>query len=227
MKIKVVYSPKVVSESGSKISPSGMKPKLMAEYLQTYYDLTVEFVEPVAVTREDILRCHGQAYVDGILTLRRKNGFGTISQSVVDSLPHTNGAMYQATKLALETREPTCALVSGFHHAGYDGFEGLGYFCTFNGLMIAATKLVEEGDAQRIAIVDCDMHWGNGTDDIADKLDPHCQKYLNISFGKVFGTESSGKDYLKHFDMAKAYLERFRPIWSGRSRERSIRRHLN
>jgi acetoin utilization deacetylase AcuC-like enzyme len=92
MKIKVVYNPKVVSESGSKISPSAGKPKLLAEQLQN--DPLVEFVEPEPVTVEDILRCHDPQYVEDIITLKKPNGFGTRSQSVVDSLPWTNGAMY-------------------------------------------------------------------------------------------------------------------------------------
>src|SRR5581483_1558469 len=143
--IKVIYSPKIVAESGSKISPSATKPKLFAEYLQnSEYNDIIEFVEPESVTAHDICRCHDEQYVTDIMSLKRPNGFGTKSQSIVDSLPWTNGAMYTATKLADQTKQPTCAVVSGFHHAGYSGFENLGYFCTFNGLMIAAMKLIAE-----------------------------------------------------------------------------------
>lgn len=208
--IKVVYSPKVVSED-HKVSPSAIKPKYLAEHLKTHSTLKdcVEFVEPIAVSRADILRCHSEEYVDGILNLQRKNGFGTISQSVVDSLPYTNGAMYLAAKLALETKEPTCAIVAGFHHAGYNGFENLGYFCTFNGLMIAAMKLVEDDGYKKISIVDCDMHWGNGTDDILDKVNKG--QYTNISFGKYFGTMSTGDNYLLYFASVKEQLQWFKP----------------
>lgn len=207
MKIKVVYSPKVVSESGSKVSPSAGKPKLLAEKLQN--DPTIEFVEPEPVTVEDILRCHDEKYVNDILTLKQMNGFGTRSQSVVDSLPWTNGAMYTAAKLALETKEPTCAIVAGFHHAGYKGFENLGYFCTFNGLVIAATKLIDGGKCKRVSIVDCDMHWGNGTDDILDNLKRY--DITNISFGKYFGTYSSAENYLLYFASVRQQLQAFKP----------------
>jgi len=207
MKIKVVYNPKVVSESGSKISPSAGKPKLLAERLQN--DPMVEFVEPEPIDCKDILRCHDADYVQDILSLKRPNGFGSYSQSVVDSLPWTNGAMYTSTKLALETKEPTCAIVSGFHHAGYKGFENLGYFCTFNGLMIAATKLIDEGHCKRVSIVDCDMHWGNGTDDILK----HLKRYdiTNISFGKYFGTYDSAENYLLYFASVREQLKVFKP----------------
>jgi acetoin utilization deacetylase AcuC-like enzyme len=212
MKIKVIYSVKGVAESGSKISPSAIKPKLLVEYLQTspFKDI-IEFVEPVALTREDFLRCHTEQFVDDILHLRKKNGFGTISQSVVDSLPWTNGTMYLATKLALEQRTPTCAMCSGFHHAGYEGYEGLGYFCTFNGLTIAAMKIVEEGKNTRVTIVDCDMHWGNGTDDILKVIDPHGEKCRNISFGMLFHNPYEAKKYLAYFDKVRIQLEEFKP----------------
>lgn len=208
--IKVIYGLKQISESGSELSPSAMKPKLMADCLKnSAFSDIVEFVEPVAITEKDILRCHSKDFVDGVMSLKRPNGFGTYSQSVVDSLPYTNGAMYLATKLA--SKEPTCALVSGFHHAGYDGFEKFGYFCTFNGLMIAATKLVGEGNYKRVAIVDCDMHWGNGTDDIIEKIDPNNERYLNITFGKVLGPQNTGKEYLEYFNYTEEKLKDFKP----------------
>jgi len=212
MKIKVVYNPKVVAESGSNISPSAIKPKYLAEYLQNdpHYNQLVEFVEPQPVSVEDIIRCHDKQYVEDILSLNKPNGFGTKSQSVVDSLPWTNGAMYTAAKLAYQTKEPTCAIVAGFHHAGYKGFENLGYFCTFNGLMIAATKLVAEDGVSRVSIVDCDMHWGNGTDDILNHItDVH--RYTNISFGKYFGTYASAESYLLYFASVKQQLAHFKP----------------
>lgn len=211
MKIKVVYSPKVVSDSHA-VSPSAIKPKLLAEYLETseYKDI-IEFVEPIALDASDFKRCHQTKFVEDILTLKRPNGFGTYSQSVVDSLPYTNGAMYTSTKIALEEKIPTVAAVAGFHHSGYDRWEGLGYFCTFNGLMIAATKLVEEGKCNKVCIVDCDMHWGNGTDDIIRVINPNQSKYLNISFGKYFGIHSKSKHYLEYFDTVRFRLENYQP----------------
>ena len=143
-KIKVVYNEKQVAVSGSKVSPSAMKPKYLADLLAvSEFKDQIEFVEPEPVSIEDICRCHNPEYVNAIMTLQKKNGFGTLSQSVVDSLPYTNGAMYIATKLALSSKVPVVALVSGFHHAGFNGYTKFGHFCTFNGLMITATKLVE------------------------------------------------------------------------------------
>lgn len=204
-KINVLYSEQMLSEN-HEISPSAIKPQYMAELLKD----KVTFVAPKPLTVEDFKRCHDPAYVDDVLALRRDNGFGTRSQKVCDSLPYTNGAQYDAAKLAYENKRPTAALVAGFHHAGYYGFEDLGMFCTFNGLMIAATKLIEDG-LKRVAIVDCDMHWGNGTDDIIKKIDPSNQKYLNISYGKWFHNPRQATSYLNYFAFTATQLEEFKP----------------
>lgn len=211
-KINVVYDEKQIATSGSKISPSAMKPKYLAELLEKsdIKDL-IEFVKPEAVSIEDICRCHNSDYVDEIMTLKRKNGFGTFSQSVVESLPYTNGAMYTAAKLALTSKTPSVALVSGFHHAGYNGYTKFGYFCTFNGLMITATKLVEEDGIKKVCIIDCDMHDSNGTSNILRVLDPTQEKYLLFNFGRMFTDAKQAKEYLDYFDVIKEKLIEFKP----------------
>ncbi len=211
--IKVVYNERQVADSGSKSSPSASKPKYLAEVLEKtdWLKGSIEFIEPEAVSLDDIKRCHEANFVDGVMNLSRPNGFGTFKQSVVDSLPYTNGAMYTAAKLAIRDKTPTVALVSGFHHAGFNGFEKHGYFCTFNGLMITATKLVEQDGFKRVAIVDCDMHYGNGTDDIINVLDPKRQKYINMTFGAFFFNPSQATEYLAYFDVVKGTLAEFKP----------------
>ncbi len=51
-------------------------------------------------------------------------------------------------------------LGGGYHHAFADHAEG---FCFFNDVAIASRKLLAERKANRIAVVDCDLHQGNGT----------------------------------------------------------------
>lgn len=46
-----------------------------------------------------------------------------------------------------------------------------GGFCTFNGLMVTACALRAAGNAKRVGILDLDIHYGDGTDDIIAKLD--------------------------------------------------------
>ncbi|MFQ5675655.1 MAG: histone deacetylase, partial [bacterium] len=51
-------------------------------------------------------------------------------------------------------------LSGGFHHAFADKAEG---FCYLNDLAIAARVVQKDGLAEKVAIVDCDLHQGNGT----------------------------------------------------------------
>ena len=52
------------------------------------------------------------------------------------------------------------ALASGFHHSHADHGEG---FCTFNGLVVAAEALRAAGRVRTVAVLDLDLHYGNGT----------------------------------------------------------------
>ena len=68
---------------------------------------------------------------------------------------------------AVRTGEPralehgvAAALASGFHHAHADHGEG---FCTFNGLVVAAEALRAAGRLRTLAVLDLDLHYGNGT----------------------------------------------------------------
>ncbi len=199
--IKVVYSPKMAVDQGPQgfsnqliKSPSAHKPAELAEILKS--NPVVEFIEPQPLTRDDIKLVHDPYFVDSILDLKSDNGFGNRSLKVANSLLYTNGAMYDAAKLA-SFDNPTCALVSGFHHAGYDRWEGLGYFCTFNGLMITAAKLIQDNPETKVAIIDCDMHWGNGTDHILESmLHQFKDSIAHISFGKTFFYRKDAQNYL-------------------------------
>jgi acetoin utilization deacetylase AcuC-like enzyme len=59
----------------------------------------------------------------------------------------------------------SAALASGFHHACADHGEG---FCTFNGLVAALEALRAEGKIRTAAILDMDLHYGNGTASLAE-----------------------------------------------------------
>lgn len=159
--IEVHYSPKQVSNPKTS-SPSPRKPALVvANWLSQ--NLPVTILEPLPVTREQLILAHTPDYVDGILNCRIKNGFGGTQNEVADSLPWTCGSLLSAARAALDNGRVACSPTSGFHHAGL----AFGYgYCTFNGLMVAAMALKAEGKVQRIGILDCDQHYGDGTADI-------------------------------------------------------------
>ena len=162
--IPVFYSPEQVAEP-QVASPSASKPRQVVERWQAR-GFPIEVLVPRPVTADDLALAHDWRYVDDVLALRAPNGFGNRSASVARSLPWTSGSMLSAALAALDSRLVACAPCSGFHHARYD--EGAG-FCTFNGLMVAALKLRALGRVARVGILDCDQHYGDGTDDIIDR----------------------------------------------------------
>lgn len=214
MLIPVVYSERMNAISGEERSPSAHKPREMAQYLKDHAcpEFSPVFVEPEALSVSDFRRCHATKYISDIMSLKIPNGFGTMSQSVVDSLPYTSGAMYKAAKVARTLNMPTAALVSGFHHAGWNGYEKLGYFCTFNGLMAAAMRLIEYDKYERVAIIDADFHWGNGTDDILQHLGASTLHLIkHFTFGKYFQKADEAKQYLEAFGVVEKLMEEFKP----------------
>jgi acetoin utilization deacetylase AcuC-like enzyme len=125
-------------------------------------------IHPVTPVSSDALKlAHDAHYVDEILACRRFNGFGNHDSSVALSLPYTTGSLLSAARYAVQHQSVAVSPSSGFHHAGYDYGGG---FCTFNGLMVTVLALRKEGLVQRVGILDCDAHYGDGTDDIIDKL---------------------------------------------------------
>ncbi len=164
MKLPVYYTPRMVADTAS-FSPSAAKPAQVVAAWQER-GLAIEVVEPVPVTIEQLVRAHDRDHVEQILACRAPNGFGDTSPEIAATLVHTSGAMLSAARRAIADRAVACAPVAGFHHATY---RTAGAFCTFNGLMVAALALHHEDGAGRVGILDYDMHYGDGTDDIIEQ----------------------------------------------------------
>jgi acetoin utilization deacetylase AcuC-like enzyme len=135
---------------------------LMAAIEETGVEATLHSPDPMP--RQWIEAVHDPDYVAEVFELRvprekqRRIGF-PVSQRVSDRARRTPGGTWLAAKLAL--RHGFAAnTAGGSHHALHD--TGAGY-CVFNDLAIAANRLVAEGDARRVLIVDCDVHQGDGT----------------------------------------------------------------
>jgi acetoin utilization deacetylase AcuC-like enzyme len=163
--IPVVYSPKQVSFPDT-FSPSPRKPALV---VRAWFDagFPISLSAPGRLDTATFELAHDPAYVAGIFGLTVRNGFGGLNAEVAESLRYTSGSMVGAARIALANRTVAVSPSSGFHHAGYDFGGG---FCTFNGLMIAALTMQREGLAGRVGILDCDQHFGDGSQDILDRL---------------------------------------------------------
>lgn len=189
--MRVVYSEQMNAPAQG-YSPSAAKPAaVIAAWREAWPNLQVR--APVPVTREQLCLAHEAAFVDGVLSLRRPNGFATRSAEVAASLPYTSGALLTAARWALEVRGAVAAPVSGFHHAGWDHAAD---FCTFNGLMVAALALRAERPGLRVGILDYDYHYGNGTDDILDRLGR--EGIVHITAGERWHHDADPRAFLEN-----------------------------
>lgn len=156
----VYFSPQMVGPEQSR-SPSAHKPAAVVDsWLKLIPDLRV--MAPPPVDLDDISLAHDRDWAADVLTGQADNGFGNRSREIAGTLCHTSGAMLAAA-LAAKRHGMGIAPCSGFHHAGWASAED---FCTFNGLMITARVLLQGGSATRVGILDADMHYGDGTDEI-------------------------------------------------------------
>ena len=126
-----------------------------------------EFVEPHAATDDELLRVHDQAYLGRVFsgTLApaevRRIGFPW-SMALVERSLRSTGAAVDAAAAALADGI-AASLAGGTHHAGTNWGEG---FCVFNDTAVAAREMQARGLVRRVAILDCDVHQGNGTAEI-------------------------------------------------------------
>jgi len=123
-----------------------------------------EVHEPDRVERTALTLVHGPAYVDAIED-------GTLGDAAVRRLGFPWGpglrersfrtvqGTVEAARDALESGAGI-NLAGGTHHAFADRGEG---FCVFNDVAVATRLLQREGRVRRVAVVDLDVHQGNGT----------------------------------------------------------------
>ncbi len=116
-----------------------------------------------SATRADLLRAHAATYVDavfdGTLTAQAVRRIGLPwSPTLVRRSCATVGGSLAAARSALR-HGISGQLAGGTHHAHHDFGSG---FCVFNDLAVAARTLLAEGLVQRIAILDVDVHQGDG-----------------------------------------------------------------
>ena len=125
------------------------------------------FFEPTKAQDQDLLRCHTTTYLQDLKSLQitpkaqRKTGF-PLSQELVDRELIIAQGTINGCHYALENGI-AMNIAGGTHHAYTDHGEA---FCLLNDQAIAARYLQAENLANKILIVDLDVHQGNGTAEI-------------------------------------------------------------
>jgi acetoin utilization deacetylase AcuC-like enzyme len=137
-----------------------VRDRLLEEGTLTHWNL----IEPPLAADEDILLVHTPDYWNrvqtGMLTAAevRRIGFPWSEALVRRSRASVQGTLI-AARYAL--RDGIASnLAGGTHHAYPDHGEG---YCVLNDIAIATRVLQRDGLLQRVAVIDCDVHQGNGT----------------------------------------------------------------
>lgn len=158
------YSPRYQADIGPHVFPMqkfALTRKLLLELERA---VPADFAEPDPATDEQVLAVHERAYVDKLRQLRlSEEEIGVLelplSRELVEAVWRVAGGTVAACRRALETGW-AANLSGGFHHAFAGHGEG---FCVLNDIAIGVTAVLHEGRVGRAAVLDLDVHQGNGT----------------------------------------------------------------
>jgi acetoin utilization deacetylase AcuC-like enzyme len=159
----VVHSARYFCDIGPHVFPMEKYARIR-ERLVTDGDLAEEEVlEPAPATRDELVLAHTPEYLDDLEQLRwtPRTMWSELplSAEIVGAYELAAGGTLLASREAL-ARGVGINIGGGFHHASADRAEG---FCYINDLAVAARVLQREGRIGTVAVVDLDVHQGNGT----------------------------------------------------------------
>ena len=161
--IPIVHHPAYVARARARSTYRWNKNGLIRDLLRAEGD-RLAWHEPEPMPRAWLEAVHDPDYVDEVLAAAvpamktRRIGF-PVTPEVAARARVVPGGTWLAAQLAL--RHGFAAnTAGGSHHAL--AATGAGY-CVFNDLALAAVRLIEEGTVERLVVVDCDVHQGDGT----------------------------------------------------------------
>ena len=170
--IPCFYSPAYHVDIGTHVFPT-LKYRRVAERLQRDVPNRIHFVEPEPASWEDIALVHTPEYIHKLKT-------GTLtredlaqlelpwSSEVVEGFRLMTGGTVAAARLALSGSDGAIVahIGGGLHHAFPNHGEG---FCVFHDVAVAIHVLFRDRLASKAAVVDLDVHHGNGTSFIFER----------------------------------------------------------
>jgi acetoin utilization deacetylase AcuC-like enzyme len=148
----------------------------LAAVLQALAPLKLETREAPEADRADLERVHPAQYIDAMETAFARASDGLVQLDPDTFLgPHSREAIYRAAGacvaavdavMAGEDASAFCAVRPPGHHA--EPTDAMG-FCIFNNVAIAALRALDAHKLARVAVIDFDVHHGNGTQAVAEK----------------------------------------------------------
>ncbi len=145
--MKIVFHPKFYEVYTSDPAAEAGRMEAIVAELKDF-----EFVEPKPATKDDILLVHTERHYEYVRSLTKVYEVAVLAA----------GGAIEAAKISFN--EPAFAAIRPpGHHASPDSCWG---FCYFNNVAIAVRRLMKDGLIKKAVIVDFDLHFGDGTNNI-------------------------------------------------------------
>ena len=147
------------------------------QLIQSRLDGHLKRIDPPLATEADITRVHSEDHLAFIKSKAPTSGYAMIDSDTIMNSSTWNvslraaGAAIAAVDAVMkgEVNNAFCAVRPPGHHA--EPHRSMG-FCVFNTIAIATRYAIEQYDLDRVAVIDFDVHHGNGTE-AAFIDDPH------------------------------------------------------
>ena len=131
----------------------------------------LQFYESPAATQSQLKLAHSADYVEHIFKIAPKAGLVRLDSDTamgpmsLSAALHASGAVLLATDLVLngKAKNAFCCVRPPGHHAGKSNSAG---FCIFNHVAVGVAHALAHYQIKRVAIIDFDVHHGDGTEDI-------------------------------------------------------------
>ena len=131
----------------------------------------MESFEAPSATIEQLVRAHDRSYVEQLIALSPETGYRQLdpdtamNPQTVDAAMHAAGAAVLAAELVGQAgfRRAFCNVRPPGHHAERGSAMG---FCFFNNVAVGIRHALDELGMQRVALIDFDVHHGNGSEHI-------------------------------------------------------------
>ena len=141
------------------------------QFIASGLDAVLRYVDAPLASDEQLLRVHSRNHVEAIRAAIPESGYARLDPDTVVS-PKSLLAAYRAAGSVVaavdlvmggEMESAFCGVRPPGHHA--ESSRAMG-FCLFNNIAVGAAHALEAYGLERVAIVDFDVHHGNGTEDI-------------------------------------------------------------